>query len=81
MTGCMTEMGTENNWAIFEEAEAVVGCEVHPWGIQVSSWSGATPRKSDVFVQGGKTVQMKKCREEGRRLAGNSCGGLERGNN
>ena len=24
MTGCMTEMGTENNWAIFEEAEAVV---------------------------------------------------------
>ena len=52
MTGCMTEMGTENNWAIFEEAEAVVGCEVHPWGIQVSSWSGATPRKSDVFVQG-----------------------------
>lgn len=80
MTGCMTEVGIENNWAIFEEAEAAVGCEVHPWGIQVSSRSGVPPRKRSVFVQGGKTVQMKKCREEGRSLAGNSCGGLERGN-
>lgn len=81
MTGCMTEMGIKNNWAVFAEVEAVVGCEVHPWGIQVSSWSGAPLRKSSVFVRGGKTVQMKKCREEGRSLAGNSYGGLERGNN
>lgn len=36
MTGCMTEMGIENNWAILGKQRQSWG-EVHPWGIQVSS--------------------------------------------
>lgn len=84
MTGCMTEMGIENNWVTVEEIDEVVGCEAHRWGMQKQAyqlmvWHAA--EEEWCVCAGGETVQMKKCREEGRSLAGNSCGGLERGNN
>lgn len=34
MTGCMTEMGIENNWVTVEEIDEVMGCEAHRWGMQ-----------------------------------------------
>ena len=38
MTGCMTEMGIENNWVTFEEIDEVVGCEAHHWGMQKQAY-------------------------------------------
>lgn len=74
MTGCMTEMGIENNWAIL--------------GKQRQSWVRFTPgefRLSPGLAHHQGSAVWCLCREEnraneemreeGRSLAGNSCGG------